>query len=282
MQQRWFGCHVSASGGLATALRVGAALGVNTIQLHPSPPQRWNTKPFEAGVEDECNAARAASGVERIFFHGIYLINLANPDRQKLKLSILSLVNDLDLSARLHGDGVIFHVGSNVHQKNEEDGFRQVGDVIKEILAESNPASRLILEVAAGSGAVIGDTLEELARIYEYAGAPARVGFGLDTQHLWASGYDLATKLDEVIANIGQAFGFDRVWSLHLNDSKTELGSRKDRHENLGQGLIGAEALRAVLARQELRQVPIILETPDLDTPEGAAKEVATLRSMLT
>src|SRR5262245_52157491 len=119
VSSRLYGAHVSVSGGIANAIRNGQQLGCTAIQLHPAPPQRWNTKPFAAGIEDEFVSLRKDSEIRQVFFHGIYLINLANPDPQQAHLSKSSLLHYLDLQARIGGDGVIFHVGSMKHQSEE-------------------------------------------------------------------------------------------------------------------------------------------------------------------
>lgn len=275
--KRFLGCHVSASGGLENALKNAQELGVNSIQLHPSPPQRWNSKPYTAGIEESFLAQRKKSGVEKVFFHAIYLINLATPDNQKFHLSKLSLVHYLDLLSRLSGDGVIVHVGSMVDQEDESRGYEQVIKGIDWILKESS-AGRLLLEVAAGSGRVIGSQLEELARIYDGVSQKERIGFVLDSQHLWASGYDLVNSLDEIINEVDKVFGIENLAAVHLNDSKTELGSKKDRHENLGRGLIGEKALRALVNHPLLKAVPFVLETPGLKEMDTAKSEVDLLK----
>lgn len=281
-KQRYFGPHVSAAGGLEVALRNGMELGVNTIQIHPSPPQRWNTKPFAAGVENEFNLLRPQSGVEKIYFHGIYLINLATPDSGKLKMAILSLANDLDLSARIGGSGVIFHVGSLKDEPDEKVGFSRCAQAIDEILDRSPASSRLLLEVAAGAGKIIGDRIEELGQIFEQVKDTTRLGFALDTQHMWASGYNWQTSLDQIIEQIDSVFSLSKVWAIHLNDSKTACGSKTDRHENIGAGLIGEETMRAIFTHEKLVDIPFVLETPALKELSGAATEVEKLRSFLT
>lgn len=278
--ERFFGAHVSVAGGLEKSLEAAQFLGINTIQVHPSPPQKWNSKPFALGVEGKFNDLRSKCGVQKVFFHGIYLINLANPDDQKFHLSKVSLVNDLDLLARMNGDGLIFHLGSLKDQKDEKVGYRRVADGINWVMENSKNQAKLILEVAAGSGAVIGDRLEELAEIYSMVECKERVGFGLDSQHLWASGYDLQNDLEGFIKNLGQTLTFDKIWSVHLNDSMTALGSRKDRHENIGHGLIGKEALERFINHPKLRDIPFILETPALKTPETAKLEVDAVRPL--
>ncbi len=278
---RYFGCHVSAANGMVTAAENAGQIGVNTIQLHPAPPQRWNYKAFAPGYEEQFLARKKEVGLEKVFFHGIYLINLANPDAQKLALSRQSLVHYLDLMSRIGGDGVIFHLGSNVQQPDEESGFRQAAKAINDILNLSKNNARLILEVAAGAGSIIGDKLEELAFIYSLVENKERVGFGLDTQHMWASGYDWQNDLAKVVAQIGSVLGFEKVWSIHLNDSKTALASKKDRHENLGDGLIGRQALMEVINHPNLSSIPVILETPDLESIDGAKREIGKLREMV-
>jgi deoxyribonuclease-4 len=274
---RYLGCHVSSSGGLENGIINGNALGVSAIQVHPSPPQRWNTSPYPAGYETKTLQALKEGTVKKVFFHAIYLINLANPDERMQNLSRLSLQHYLDLSSRINGAGVIFHVGSMKDEPDEEVGYDRAASALNAILEKCPDNARLILEVSAGSGKVIGDTFEDLATIYKRVERKELLGFGLDTQHMWASGYDLREALPAVIKNLEEAFTFENIWSVHLNDSKTALASRKDRHENLGDGLIGKEALEAFLNHPKLREIPFILETPDLKDADGAAREVKKL-----
>lgn len=279
--KRYFGAHVSAAGGLKNAVAAAVELGINTIQVHPSPPQRWNTTPFADGVEDAFLEAQKGTCLEKVFFHAIYLINMATPDNQKFQLAKSSLLNYLDFSARIGGSGVIFHVGSMKDQEDEAVGYDRVVSGLNFIMEKAPDNARLILEVAAGAGSVIGDKVEELQMIYDQLERKENVGFGLDTQHMWASGYDFVNHLDDVIDNVENTLGLDKVWSIHLNDSKTALESRKDRHENIGDGLIGATALRKVFTHKKLAHIPFILETPALESIEGARSEIEKLRGFL-
>lgn len=280
--KRYFGAHVSAAGGLKNAVAAAVELGINTIQVHPSPPQRWNTTQFAEGVEEPFNAARKGTCLEKVFFHAIYLINMATPDNQKFHLAKTSLINYLDLNSRIDGSGVIFHVGSMKDQADEAEGYDRVVSGLNHVLEKAPANARLILEVAAGAGSVIGDKVEELAMIYSQLERKEIVGFGLDTQHMWASGYDFVDHLEDVINNVEDALRLDKVWSIHLNDSKTALESRKDRHENIGDGLIGREALKKVFLHKKLAHIPFILETPALESLEGARSEIEKLRGFLT
>lgn len=277
--KRYFGAHVSCAGGLVNAAKAAIELNINTIQIHPSPPQRWNSQPFAEGAEDAFNKLCQGSCLEKVFFHAIYLINMATPDPQKFHMAKTSLLNYLDLSARIDGAGVIFHVGSMKDQPSEEEGYDRVVSGLNWVLERAPKNSRLIMEVAAGSGSIIGDRLEELELIYSQLERKELVGFGLDTQHMWASGYNLVDDQEQVISNIESAMTFDKVWSIHLNDSKTPCASKKDRHENIGDGLIGAPALERFFNHPKLVDIPFILETPALESLEGARSEVDKLIS---
>ncbi|MCB0329241.1 MAG: deoxyribonuclease IV [Bdellovibrionales bacterium] len=278
---KFYGAHVSVAGGFENAIANARELGVNAIQVHPSPPQRWNSKPYPEGYEKNFIDAREASEVKRVFFHAIYLVNLVTPDSLKLEKAKQSLTHYLNLSARIGGDGVVVHVGSLKDEPDDMKGYKRAAKAIDEILKESDPKSRLILEVAAGAGKVVGSQLLELRTIYDHLSDRDRVGYGLDTQHMWASGYDWQNNLDGIMEDIESTFSFDKVWCIHLNDSKTELASKKDRHENLGDGLIGETALRAFLSRSELTDIPVILETPALKDIESAKGEVQRLREYI-
>jgi deoxyribonuclease-4 len=279
--KRFFGCHVSASGGLKAALDRGTALEVNTIQIHPSAPQRYVLKPFANGLEDDYLKSRIESSVEKLFFHSIYLINLANPDSVKRALSIQSLVHELDFAARCEADGVIFHVGSLKDEPDEEAGLRRCAEAVTQVLEKSDHRSRLLLEVSAGSGKVVGARLEQLSFIFSEVKNSERLGFALDTQHMWASGYNWQLNLEEIVNDLEAQFGIKHIHAIHLNDSKSALSSRIDRHANLGEGLIGYETLAQVVNHEKFRNIPFILETPRMKSVDEAAIDVTVLREMI-
>ncbi len=279
--KRYFGCHVSVSGGLANGILNGTTLGVNTIQIHPSPPQRWNIKPFDQGVEAEFLELQASSDIEKVFLHAIYLINLANPDKQKAHLAKMSLVHYLDLCSRLKGEGVVFHVGSNKDQENEAEGLKQAADSINWTLDQANNDASLLLEVSAGSGKVIGSRMEQLETIYSQVEQKERVKFALDTQHMWASGYDFSNELDKIVSEIDGCFGLEKVSIIHLNDSKSGLASKVDRHANLGEGQIGSVTLEKIVQHSKLTTIPLVLETPGLKDIDSAKEEIKMLRKLI-
>lgn len=289
MSDRNLGCFVSCAGGLFNIFDRGEAAGANIVMTHPAPPQRWNSQPFkEDTVEKYLERKGAGTSIKKTYFHGIYLVNLANPDSQKFHLSKLSLVNHMDLLNKIDGDGVIFHTGSlNAYEKGDEaKGYERVVyglNWIFENLSTETKGRKLFLEVAAGSGSVVGDRFEELMEIYNKVKPEFQphIGFCLDTQHMFASGYDLINGLEGVVEQIEKYLGFDKISAVHFNDSKTDLASHKDRHENLGSpdAKIGEKAMKAFLNHPKLRKLDFLLETPELGTPEGAKKQMDILKS---
>ncbi len=275
---RYLGAFVSSAGGLYKSIERGEELGVNTIMIHPSPPQRWNTKPFDTSQIKKFNERWKKTTIKKLFFHGIYLVNLANPDKQKFHLSKMSLVNYLDLASQINAENVIFHTGSFKDQNNEDEGFERIIYGMNWILEHAENDAVLSLEVAAGSGKVVGDSFEDLARIYEGVKQKERVNFCLDTAHLFGSGHDIVNDLENIISQIDKILGLENVTAVHLNDSKVEFNSKKDRHENLGDGFIGEKALRNFLNHPKLKHLPFILETPAMKDMEEAKVEVKKLQ----
>ena len=280
----FLGCYVSSAGGLANILDRGEELDVNTIMTHPSAPQRWNAQPFyEEIVQSYLKRKSEGTTVKKVFFHGIYLINLANPDKQKFHLSKLSVMNHLDLLNRIDGDGVVFHTGS-IKDTTEEEGYKQIISGLNWIF-ENIPSEvrgrKLMLECAAGAGKIVGDKFEELKLIHKGVKDEFKplLGFCLDTQHMFASGYDLINNLEQIVQEIDDELGIDKIVAIHFNDSKTELSSNRDRHENLGEGKIGEVAMKSFLNHPKLRNIPFIMETPALGDLESAKEQVRILKS---
>jgi deoxyribonuclease-4 len=188
----------------------------------------------------------------------------------------------LDLAARIQAEGVIFHVGSLKDEPDETCGLKRAARSIDTILSRTTGNTPLLLEVSAGSGKIIGSRFTQLTRIFDWVSPQnqKRVLFALDSQHLWASGYDIASDLQTLLEEIKNTVGIERVAAIHLNDSKSELASCHDRHADLGTGTIGWDALSAFINHPLLQNIPTILETPSLRTEEGAKNEIAALRRM--
>jgi deoxyribonuclease-4 len=276
---RNLGCFVSSAGGFENIIKNAQDLNVKTVMIHPSPPQRWRTKPFKKEKIEAYKEAYKTYPLDKLFFHGIYLINLATPKKQNFHLSKLALVHYLNLADELNAESVVFHVGSFKDRKDEEKGYEQIVKGINWILEEADNNSTLSLEVAAGSGRVVGSRFEDLAIIYEGIKQKDRVNFCLDTAHLFGSGYDIKSDLESVIDDMDSILGIKNINAVHFNDSKVELNSKKDRHANLGDGFIGESGLRNFLNHQKLKHLPFIMEVPGLKKKSSAQKQVEILKN---
>jgi deoxyribonuclease-4 len=257
------GAHVPARGGIHNAVAAGRAVGAEVIQTHPTPAQMWRPLRLDETARQLYLERYAASGLGGHHLHAVYLVNLASPKPDLLRSSIGSLVHYMELASLLQADSVVFHAGSHLGA-----GFAAVlprlGAAIREVLERSPPgAVRLLVENSAGSGGCVGRSFEELGRILE-AAASERVGICLDTQHAFASGYDLRHPegVEHAIAELERTVGLEAVRVVHANDSRSALGSNSDRHANLGEGEIGLEAFRLLLRDPRLRRVPWVLEVP--------------------
>ncbi len=260
-----FGAHVSAAGGVMNAIPKAKALGVTAIQIFASAPGNWN--PPKATLEDGKAFGQACKqeGISHIFFHSIYLINLASDNPYIVNKAKESLVTALNLNAAMGGNGVIFHVGSSKASTFEEVKEAVISN-INDIIANSDPESTLIIETNAGQGNNIGDTFEEVAALIAGVKDKSRIGVCLDTAHTFASGYDLINVgPQKIIAEFDKIIGLKYLKAIHCNDSKTEFNSRVDRHENIGLGKIGEEPFRQLLHLSELKDVPFILEVPGIE-----------------
>ena len=265
------GAHVGASGGLATAFERAAAIGAETIQIFGAPPQMWRRRKIRP---DECEAFRAAmaeTGIEPVFLHGPYLINLATEKPEQLTKSTDALSEDLRLASAIGAKGVIFHVGSH-----KGVGFAkrlpQIKKALKQVLKDTPDDAWIILENSAGQGGSVGSKLEELAAIIAAVGSD-RLKVCLDTEHAYAAGYNLADSdaLEETMALFDREIGLSRLVAVHANDSKIELGGGVDRHENIGEGHIGRAGFEVIMAHTAFREVPFLLEVPGFEK-EGPDK----------
>ena len=276
------GAHMSIAGGLHLALERGHAIGCETIQLFTRNNVRWKAAPR---TEEELALYRETqkrTGIEPVVAHAIYLINLAAPDKRVHSLSNAAFRDEL---ARCHEAGIpylVLHPGSH-KGSGLEAGIKRIAEGIRSAYAD-HPEYRVVtlLENTAGQGDTIGCTFEELARIAELVG-DVPLGYCLDTAHALASGYDIRNGegYESVLAEFDRTLGLDKLYCLHLNDSKTELNARRDRHEQIGQGHVGLEAFRLLLNDARLAGRPMLLETPKSDDLHEDVENLALLRSLI-
>jgi apurinic endonuclease APN1 len=267
------GAHVSTSGGPATCFDRAEAIEAEAIQIFLTPPQQWRSSKFDEDQIKEYRERAAASYLgEYVFVHGVYLINLASEDEPNLNRSIGSLKSALISCSQLGINGVIFHLGSHKGM-GLEAVFAQIVRACTNVLEGTPDDALLILENSAGAGGNIGSKFADLGHIIREVGN-TRVKVCIDTQHSYAAGYDFATAegLEMAMTEFEQEVGFDQLVAVHANDSKVELGSGRDRHENIGDGLIGIEGFRRILHHRAFQNVPFLLEVPGFGEAKGPDK----------
>ncbi|HCU36788.1 MAG TPA: endonuclease [Armatimonadetes bacterium] len=256
------GFHVSVGGGLLKALREAQLRRCQTIQVFSAAPSVWKRRTHDDAEDRAFVEGCAAAAISPIFIHAPYLLNLASGDMALWEQSIEVLRHELDAADRWRAEGVVVHLGS-AGEDPVEAGMERVVQALNRAREGSCDKARIILENSAGQGNSVGHTLEQIGQIIEQAGADG-LGVCIDTAHAFAAGYDLRT-VQGLSAMLGQAeevFGLPMLRLVHLNDSKSTLGSRVDRHEHIGRGQIGREGFRAVLSHPLLAEMPFIMETP--------------------
>ncbi len=270
------GAHVSAAGGLHNAPLNAAALGLECFQFFSRPPQGGRIGPItkEAAnlFRDTCDQYE----FERCYVHAPYVINLASAEERIRKSTIEIVRGEIDRASILGAAAVMFHPGS-ASGVGEEKGIALVIKGMRQILKGYKGSARLLVEISAGAGMVIGDQFEEVRDILTGVG-DERVGVCFDTAHAFASGYDL--RNDAAVAATMKKFnstiGLKYLEMSHCNDSKVDLGEKRDRHEHLGKGFIGKEGFRAIVKSKVFSKVNLILETD----PEGVAADIAILKRL--
>ncbi len=269
------GCHLSTSEGYAAMGRRALSLGATTFAFFTRNPRGGNAKALDA---DDVLALRALlydNGFGKLVAHAPYTMNLCSAKPETVDFARRAMAGDLERMESLPGNYYNFHPGSHVKQ-GADRGIELICAGLDEAL-EQGQSTTVLLETMAGKGSEVGRTFEELARIIDGVHHDELLGVCLDTCHVWDGGYDVAGDLEGVLAEFDRVIGLDRLKALHLNDSKNPCGAHKDRHEKLGQGHIGLAAFERIVNDARLRDLPMILETPN--ELEGYRNEIALLRS---
>ncbi len=274
---QYIGCHLSSSGGYVNMIRTAQTIGANTFAYFTRNPRGSRAK-----QEDPADAAAAAALLEKNGFgklvaHGAYTMNLCTKDPEARAHAADVLCDDLRRMSALPGNFYNFHPGSHVGQ-GVDTGISQIADALKRAMEPGYPVT-VLLETMAGKGSEIGGTFEQLRSIIDAVGRPD-LGICLDPCHIWDGGYDIAANLDGVLAEFDRVIGLDRLYALHVNDSKNPCGSHKDRHACIGEGTIGLSTFSSIVNHPALAGKPMILETPN-ELP-GYQREIAMLRQMET
>lgn len=268
------GCHLSTAEGYAAMGRRALALGANTFAFFTRNPRGGSARALVPDDVAELRRIMAENAFGPLVAHAPYTMNLCSAKPETVEFARQAMAGDLERMESLPGNLYNFHPGSHVKQ-GAERGIELIVEGLNEVL-EPGQRTCVLLETMAGKGTEVGRGFEELARIIDGVDHDELVGVCLDTCHVWDAGYDIASDLDGVLDEFDRVIGLGRLRALHLNDSKNASGSRKDRHEKIGQGAIGAKAFRAVVTNPRLKGLPMILETPN--ELSGYAEEISLLR----
>jgi len=283
---RPFGAHLPLAGGMVRAVDRIVEIGGGALQIFSDNPTAWRRRTEPPGEQAAFRARLGELGVGPIAIHAPYLVNLAGPDEELYRRSVEILASELAVAPGFGARYVNVHVGSH-RGVGRDAGIARLGEGIERVF-DLSPAGvdapLLVLENSAGGGFAIGTTVEDLAAVVDAVAArgvdTSRIGFCLDTAHLWGFGYDMGDPgaIDQLLARIDTLMGLERVAMVHLNDSKAERGSRYDRHEHLGAGRIGIEGLGHLLGHPALARVPHFLETPGMEEGYDALNVTNALR----
>ncbi|MGE5434729.1 MAG: deoxyribonuclease IV [Candidatus Doudnabacteria bacterium] len=274
------GAHVSTSGGIHTAIDRIEAIGGDCVQIFTQSPRAWRPTNHDPANFERFKERRAEAGIGGVVCHAVYLINLASPNDELYEKSVAALENTVDVASGIEADGVVFHVGS--HQgAGFEVSLKRVVPALRKALKRCSETTWLLIENTAGTGDTIGRSIDELAALYDALDAHEWLGICLDSCHLYASGYDVTNRgeLDRLLGEVDQRIGLERLRALHVNDSKAPLGSNRDRHDNIGDGLIGEE-LGFFLSHPKLQGLPAYLEVPGTDGHGPDAEQVRKLKEL--
>ncbi len=278
----YLGAHVSIAESIALAPERGEAVGCEAIQIFSrSPRMLRNTKPLTADETDGFRRNLAAHHIVRAVIHANYLINLASPKKPMLKYSRVAFVEELDRAQQLGVHEVIFHPGAHMG-KGDAYGVRTVAESLDWCLDHATaPDVYAVLENTAGGGTTVGTTFDQIAEIVRASSHPDRLGTCVDTCHAFAAGYDFRSPegYADFTRTLGATVGLARVRAFHLNDSKGDLGSHADRHENIGRGQIGLEGFRHFVNDARFATLPGCLEYPGDDA--GFRRNLKALRSLI-
>lgn len=280
MKNRRIGGHVSCAGGLQNAITNTLNIGGNCLQIFAGSPRMWARSLYSPELAEEFREGVAKHDLNPVYIHALYLTNLASDNAELLEKSKTALITDMHNSAAIASAGVVLHIGS--HQGR---GWAQsralVIKSIQEVLAATPANSFLLLENSAGQQGKIG-SLPELAEILNTIKSP-RLKVCLDTAHAFEAGYNLATTqgLDVWLKEIESTIGFTKIELLHLNDSKTPLGSGRDNHANIGDGFIGGEGIKNLINHPSHAHLPLILEVPGLDNSGPDQTNIDRVKALL-
>jgi len=276
-----FGFHISIAGGFSKVVERARVRGCETIQFFSRNPRGWRYAPLDKEDIEEFRSSIKSSGLFPIFLHLPYLPNIASPKSKFYSRSIDSITMDLERAQQLGAQYLIIHIGHRM-ESSEDEAIEAVSRGIDQAFEKVKNPVILLMENTAGQGTEIGYTFDQIKKIIERVHDHQRMGVCLDTAHSFEAGYNLSNQdgIERTLEKFDHTIGLKRLHLFHLNDSKTPLGSRKDRHWHIGEGYIGLEGFRNLVNHPLLRHLPGIMETPRKDTVEDL-KNMKVIRSLI-
>ena len=274
----YIGCHLSVTDGYENMGKTMSRFGGNTFAWFTRNPRGGRTKPVDPADADALRSHLEKEHFGPLVAHGSYTMNLCSANEKTRANGWEMLAKDLERMELLPGNYYNFHPGAHTGQ-GEKTGISQIADALNRVM-KPDMRTTVLLETMAGKGTEIGGTFEQLREIIDRVECREKVGVCFDTCHTWDAGYDIVNDLDSVLQHFDDVIGLSRLKAVHFNDSKNARGSHKDRHEKLGQGFLGMEAMKQIALHPKLAGLPFILETPNDD--DGYMAEIHTVLSWFT
>lgn len=281
MLEPLLGAHMSIAGGVHNAVTHAVRAGCRALQIFLKNASQWHGKPISESERQLFRECLSESGVGPVVAHASYLVNAASPDAGLRRRSVAALVEELQRANLLGVGAVILHPGAHMGD-GVDAGIRRVAASLDQALDQAPPPARILLETTAGQGTSLGHTFEQLAAILEQVRSESRIGFCIDTCHIFAAGYDIrsAAGYRKTLRRFSSVIGHDRVEVFHVNDCRRDLGAKVDRHTHIGKGFIGLEAFRCLVNDPRFLRVPKILETPKGPDLAEDIENLAVLRGL--
>lgn len=275
-----FGFHVSIAGGFTNVIERANRLGCETVQIFTASNKQWKRTPLDPDVVAGFRASLKEAQLHPLTVHLFYLPNLATPDEELLERSRQALSAELGRSSILGADFLVLHPGA-FKNSNMDEGISRVATSLNQAISSATTKKvKILVENTSGGGTRLGGSFDDLARIIEGVGKKDSVGICLDTAHAFQAGYPLHTSkgLEETMEEMDQLIGLEKLLLLHLNDSKTPLGSHNDRHWHIGKGEMGIQAFRRIINHPELKHLSAVMETPS--APGGDVRNMAMVKKL--
>ncbi len=270
------GCHLSVSGGYEAMGKDALKIGANTFQFFTRNPRGSKAKDIDPLDAERLRVLLEENNFGKLIGHAPYTLNICSADERTRRFAVEVLEDDLKRMEYIPYNYYNFHPGSHLKQGTDE-GIRYITDLLNKVL-KAEQTTVVLLETMAGKGTEIGSTFEELKLIIDNIDLREKIGVCLDTCHVYDAGYDIVNDLDGVLNEFDKIIGLDRLYAIHLNDSKNPFNSHKDRHETIGEGSLGIEAISRIINHPNLYDLPFFLETPN--EMEGHGEEIKKLKEL--